>query len=245
MSSAERPEEKMKKDKDLIDNCILALQSDRLITLNICDSETSFSVQLQQKILEAASPWFQKALQEDRFVEGQTGVIYFADDDIDAWKLALYWLLHHRLPLRGDDDRATHFVSRAKCWILADKYGVTGFQNEAMFQLLESADSKSFRLRAAQYSELIATTPAESVLMRLLGEEAAFQYRHGSTITSDAPILDSGTGFWPAFLSGHFKIQADSKYLSTRLRRKGPHKDAHWSEYMVGERPSIVEYMKD
>ncbi|KAF2217205.1 hypothetical protein CERZMDRAFT_93257 [Cercospora zeae-maydis SCOH1-5] len=228
------------------EECIRALQSDRLIMLNISDSQTSFSVQIQQTVLEAASPWFQKALQDERFVEGQSGVINFGEDDVDAWKLVVYWLLHHKLPLRGDNgDREIHFVSRAKCWILGDRYGVTGLQNEAMLQLLESADALCFRLKAVQYSELIAITPADSVLMRLLGEEAAHQYRFGSDLISDAPTLDAGIGFWPAFLIGQFKIQADPDYLSCRLQRLGIHEHAHWSEYMVGERPILVEYLKD
>ncbi|GIZ41563.1 hypothetical protein CKM354_000486300 [Cercospora kikuchii] len=184
-----------------ITECIRALQSDRLITLNISDAETSFSVQVQQKVLEAASPWFQKALRDDRFVEGQNGAITFADDDIDAWKIALYWLLHREIPepgeLRGKEEE-DFFVRLARCWVLGDKYNLTRLQNDIMFRLLKFADQLNFALKPAQYKDLLKIVPAGSQLMQLLAEEVAAKcYFEGAEIA----LLDGSTGFWPVFVT--------------------------------------------
>lgn len=233
-------------DQNSIAECISSLKSDRLITLNIGKVEAFFSVQVQQAVLEAASPWFQKALRNDRFTEGQSGVINFLEDDAASWEILLYWLLHHNIPRRVGADRVVHFVSRAKCWVLGDKYGMPGFQDQAMFQLLECAHAFDFRLQPAQYQELIMIAPADSVLMRLIAEEAAWQYKDGFTKHSDATIMDVSTGFWPVFLTVQHKIKEDISYVGSRLQSLDHcnEEEAHWREYMVGELPDALMYVE-
>ncbi|PPJ56521.1 hypothetical protein CBER1_03891 [Cercospora berteroae] len=230
-------------DQSSIAECIGAVKSDRLITLNIGKVGALLSVQVQQAVLEAASPWFQKALGDDRFVEGQSGVIAFPEDDTESWKILLYWLLHRDVPMMEDDATWKDYLNTlVKCWVLGDKYSVSKFQDEIMLLLIQYAYWSRASLQPAEYKKLIEITPADSHLMRLLGEEVAVKYRKLSNLTREvANVLDGVEGFWPAFLEAQHGLMWKKCIFDDRLRGVDSNglTTSHWQEYMVGELPSF------
>ncbi|CAK1358221.1 hypothetical protein CB0940_07147 [Cercospora beticola] len=240
-------------ENEAVDELIRSLASDKLITLHIGNnSETSFSVHIQQKFLEVASTWFQKAFRDSKCE--QTSVFTFTDDDPDTWKTVLYWIMHHKLPENKDKtNRSEKFIRNAKYWIVGHKYGIAGFQDEIMIQLLKEVDDHGpcVLTEREKCADLIAVTPPESVLMRLLAEVVVEDEDDPGTyrFTDDIPELKHNTGFWTAYVKALQDFRGDGLYFDSRLvmlEDCSPYYlRAHWRDYMVGELPALVHYLKD
>lgn len=98
------------------------LQSDRLIKIVLGPAnEPRPSLYVQQKVLEEASEWFSKALRDDRFIEGQTASLSFPDDDPQAWKVLIFWILHRTIPDELKGDTSAVAMKCAILWVLGDK----------------------------------------------------------------------------------------------------------------------------
>ncbi|PIA89413.1 hypothetical protein CB0940_07146 [Cercospora beticola] len=235
-------------EKPTVKECVQALQSDRLITLIIGNSQAAMSVQVQQSVLEAVSPWFQKALRDQVFVEGQTGKILFPEDDPASWEIFLYWLLRREIPRPGiATSHEEDLISLAKCWILGDKYGITKFQDEVMLFYLHIVDLHCVELAPEQCKELTKITPPGSKLMKLLSEESA-RFCEQNGLTSDGiATLDGVPGFWPTFVEAQQKMKKHSDQFTSRMKGVGSTTcdEAHWSDYMAGDLPDFAEFIED
>ena len=229
---------------------IQALESDKLITLKIGNNpETSFSVQIQQKVLELASTWFRNALQEDK--ERQTNVITLTEDDLETWKIALYWIVHHKLP-ENKEKTSKNFTRIAKCWILGHKHGITGFQDEAMMQLLKEIDCPDiYNILECVCHDLIPLNPPDSMLMRILAE-VVVEFEDGleTYLNIDIAELKDNAVFWAAYEKALQDYHSDDGYyFESRMvgikDRSWYRRRAHWRDYMVGELPAFVHCIRD
>ncbi|PPJ56520.1 hypothetical protein CBER1_03892 [Cercospora berteroae] len=224
-------------------------RSDKLIALKIGNNpETSFSVQIQQKVLEVASTWFRNALQEDK--GGQTKVITLTEDDPKTWKIALYWIVHQKI---SEND----FFRNVECWLIGHKYGMARFQDEIMMQLLEDDYHGKFNdlmYFSQKYRDLVAATPSDSVLMKFFAEQVArdYDWYRPRYLPQDHAIiaeLKRDAGFLTCYEKAEQELKRDEEYLDFRL--VGLEEDvrefrrAQWRDYMVGELPVFMQYIRE
>jgi hypothetical protein len=228
---------------DPVDECIKGLQAAGTpITLQIGTGGEAFSVQLQQSLLEATSDYFRKVLREDAFIEGHTRTITFEHDDVGAWKVLVYWILHGRLPRAPKFIKSmSYFITMAKWWILGDRYNITLFQDDCMIRLLMSVQDWNIDPTHPGCKQLVDITPCDSPLMRLIAEEAAFVKLDDHEVKLDT--LDGTMGFWPAFVGATIALHSSATHFCFRFGYShGPALGlAHWSEYMVGTPPELAD----
>ncbi|GIZ41564.1 hypothetical protein CKM354_000486400 [Cercospora kikuchii] len=232
-------------ENESVDELIQALSSDKLITLKIGNNpETSFSVQIQQKVLKLASTWFRNALKEDK--ERQTNVITLTEEDSNTWKIALFWIINRKIP---END----FFRNVECWLLGHQYGMPHFQDQVMLQLLEDDDVRHGRFYglidfSQKYQDLVSAIPSDSALMRFLAEQAARDWdwdkpRYHAIIAE----LKRDAGFLMYYEKAEQELKLDEGHLDFPL--VGFEEDvredrrAQWRDYMVGELPVFMQYI--
>jgi len=145
---------------------IQRLSTDRLIRVYV-GTEDCEPFLVQQTLLETVSEYFVNALKPDRFKEGQEGCLFFPEDDILAWDVLMDWLFNGRVL---DEDEGVEQLLAVKCWVLGDKYGISRFQDDVMFDLLNDiAISSAF---PDVIREAFVSAPPGSATRMLMAEEA-------------------------------------------------------------------------
>lgn len=195
---------------------------------------------MQQALLEKASDYFTNALKPGTFREGEEGTLHFPEDDLDTWQIMIYWLFHRKLPGFLDEvgwelDVNKHEKEEqllVRCWCLGDKYGITDFQNVAMWWLIKYYEYRSISSPALK--QAFANSARPSKLRKLATEEAVRAYKDGDSDYENLQEMDGldGLGFFAEFMStlrvwNGVRSRAILKYLKTERYEQ-------WGEFMVG-----------
>ncbi|KAK5684659.1 hypothetical protein LTR17_027159 [Elasticomyces elasticus] len=111
---------------------------DELVTVRVGDGEEIRDFKLPKALLCARVAWFNSALRDERFLEGNTGIITLPEDDPSIFVAVHYYIYNQTLsfaqiPEREEDcTRAEQIAYCIRVWILGHKYCMTGLQNCAM-----------------------------------------------------------------------------------------------------------------
>ncbi|KAK5702632.1 hypothetical protein LTR97_003578 [Elasticomyces elasticus] len=100
---------------------------------------------IQRALLETASEYFKKVIKDTQTEDTEQVTLNFPEDDVDAWKMMLFWLVKGDVPSLQEYaevfeewmayDRQLPLV---RCWVLGEKFQLPGFQNGIMAMLQET-----------------------------------------------------------------------------------------------------------
>ncbi|KAK5677073.1 hypothetical protein LTS10_010262 [Elasticomyces elasticus] len=111
---------------------------DELITVRVGSGEGLRDFKLPKALLCARVAWFDSALRDERFLEGNTGIITLPEDDPGIFVAVHYYIYNQTLSFpqisRDDENsmRAEHISYCIRIWIFGHKYCMVGLQNCAM-----------------------------------------------------------------------------------------------------------------
>ncbi|KAK4960096.1 hypothetical protein LTR10_002987 [Elasticomyces elasticus] len=190
-----------------------AMQSDRLVKLVIGkhsedsdhDCESHGTLMIWASALEAATEYFRGALRNQHpGTGGEQDVLTFPEDDFRAWKVLLHWMVKSELPEDDDMPKFTvspmltdgDYTALVLCWILGDKYGIPGFQDLIMIELILQLEIQGTPMGIIRYC-FVHTAP-RSVLRELMAEELVLYLGVGVLEDEDGDLLDEFDGI-PGF----------------------------------------------
>jgi len=108
------------------------------IHIGVADDPNPYVV--PKEVLCRHIQYFRSALSLN-FIEGQTGVLRFPEDNKEAWSLLLYYIFQDRVqPWDGDIIKVkydTYVLTLVHAYELGDKYSVGRFQNKIMDCMLQ------------------------------------------------------------------------------------------------------------
>jgi hypothetical protein len=168
---------------------------------------------VQQKILENVSPVFARMCNDaNGFTEGDTGRLFFKDDDEDVCSAFLYWLVKHEIDfVLLFKASATSIAIKSACF--ADKYCINEFFDEAMSCLINT----DFHITVETLKEAFDSTTADCPLRELLVDKATHALQ-AKTIKLEKLLTLDGTGFLPLFLKlDHVLFPGEKKVGATRM----------------------------
>ncbi|KAK3628305.1 hypothetical protein LTR56_018697 [Elasticomyces elasticus] len=219
---------------------IRSLQTDRIIHIYVGELLPGTKpFRVQQVLLEQLSDYFSGALRDKAFCEGEEGRLHFPEDDLDVWEVLLHWLFRRSLPQWVDVDSETKESLLIRCWVLADKYQVHDFQNEAMMDIMMHQSQHPACIRNLMHG--VKVTAAGSKLRRIMAEELVWQvYIKKDIQFTELDQLD-GPSFIGDFLTAkvHFDqnnnvFAGPAKFGAAMLTTPGEGPPGVWKEYMVG-----------
>ncbi|KAK5132407.1 hypothetical protein LTR08_009090 [Meristemomyces frigidus] len=242
------------KEAEACEVIVERLQSDRLIRVFIGTGDDAKAFSIQQVLLENISEYFVKSIKHDNLgKEKDSGILRFPDDDIEAWKVLLFWLMRREFPRKAMTGKEELAVS---CWVLGDRYGISRFQDEAMLSLLKTMDT-AWLGREAIISAFKGTPPG-SMLRRAVAEEVVNNLDQGQGLRfTDIDNMLNGLNF-----AGEL-FEAQNRYADRESHSVSRHDEIicrfgseeqevrpTWEEYMVGKKyPSFAEdvagYLRD
>ena len=206
-----------------------------MIKLFIGQQTTPYLV--QETLLTDIATYFANAMKWDDRSSEPSGILRFPDDDEDAWKVLLHWIIKGKLPTTRSG-QATQMLW-VHCWILGDKYNIAAFQDDVMVELV-------FELAHQKTSLEIVKTAFEGTiedckLRKLMAEETVDLIR----TTKDwchkkLELLDGVSGFTPALLKAmdEHDLLLDGAGDTTTLRaRMTSGGISQWKAYTVGDGP--------
>lgn len=177
------------------------MECDRLIKVYVGEqtSVESKPFLIQATLLETASEWFVKALKHEH-LGGEPGVLRLPEDDLDAWKVFIHWLVMKKLPqdhMSNLHDQYDH-AALVRCWVIGDKYGISEFQNLIMLDLLDSLEDCCVQTEAARLG--FECTAPGSVMRELMAAEVAecIENRECVIHARDLETLDDVGGVFSA-----------------------------------------------
>ncbi|EME78881.1 uncharacterized protein MYCFIDRAFT_83776 [Pseudocercospora fijiensis CIRAD86] len=210
--------------------------ADRLINITIAQDTTP--IRVQQVLLEAASPWFEKALQRDAFLEGKEGKLDFPDDDREAWECAIYWMINREAVF--DPPNGGALVLLVKCWALGEK-----FQDECMLTLIHYFEDSALSPETHDLDQIFELIRPGSKLARLFAEELIhiiFRDRPPAMKWEQLTALSNIGNLWSAIGEAQGKLISNSAWhFGYRLDKAS--NSPHWTEYMVGDIRSAIFYV--
>ncbi|KAK3115418.1 hypothetical protein LTR53_005265 [Teratosphaeriaceae sp. CCFEE 6253] len=227
----------------------LALQSDILIKLVVGDPSEALTFHMSKLTLENTSDYFVAALRNHHLGTGQQDTLTFADDDIAAWKVLLFWIHHRHLPadadlrlvdLEGNDCLNSICI---RTWALGDKYGIAELQDLVMLELIRSLEGVPASLTSIKQG--FESTPPGSVLRALLGEELAEQSHEFDESQMEMLDMFDGVVGMSQVLAQMPRGQGNDSSLNIRPRIPGdaegsllvPGLSPYW-KFMIGSRQS-------
>ncbi|EME78871.1 uncharacterized protein MYCFIDRAFT_83786 [Pseudocercospora fijiensis CIRAD86] len=186
-----------------------SLQSqDRLIKITIGDDGDP-PIYIQQKVLEAVAPWFKNALKHNTFVEGQTGSLSFAEDDVEAWKVLVCWIIRH------DFSIATECAMEEPFELM---YDIKRFQDEAMADLLaQFQESELSNASDEALNRIFKICPPGSKLAELVALEVVRDFEDGSMDWDRARNLEL-VNIWSDFCTAKSRGGGRPRYGNARLQ---------------------------
>lgn len=216
-----------------------------MISIHVGDGSCK-AFHVQQSTLEDACPYFAKALQDKGFREGQQGYLNFPHDDLEAWEMLLYWIRKQGLPrtLYDLDPLIT-------CWVMGDKYGIPGFQDAVMLEMLRIFEHRAPKVREVAYA--LEHTANGSILRKLLVQQLADGvYESGGTTIGEVEENIMGYGVLGEWMEACKLLEQDSGVFSwpfsqeqsVSTKREGR---ASWRDYLIGQPPAqhwVYEYIR-
>ncbi|KAK3622566.1 hypothetical protein LTR56_022121 [Elasticomyces elasticus] len=196
-----------------------ALQSDKLMKLVIGEGEKSVTFYVSRTTLEHTSDYFCAAIRNSHLGGGDVDTITFPEDNLQAWKVLLHWMITHELPKAAElllqnfefedeeheedekdekdekDETSTDTDHKLciRCWALGDMYDIPDFQDLIMLELLRSLELEPIQLD--EIKEGIECTGPGSKLRDLMAEELAREVSAGDIETSELDAFDGVSGF--------------------------------------------------
>ncbi|CAK3991947.1 Hypothetical predicted protein [Lecanosticta acicola] len=188
---------------------------------------------VSEDTLRKASRYFTNELN----TANQSGIqvtLEFPNDDLEAWKIMLYWIEHQKLPeityeWVGESQETKNTRTLCRCWLVGEKYLVPTFQNAIMNALLYAFNFKSVALDTVK--EVFCNTRPQMPLRRVIAEELVYATHIGKIHGDELFALDGVIGL------GKSLIDAKDKHAQTS-RLRGARLDEGtllWKEYMVEE----------
>ncbi|KAK4895439.1 hypothetical protein LTR27_006503 [Elasticomyces elasticus] len=182
-----------------------ALQSDTLMKLVIGEGEKSATFYVSKTTLQHTSACFRAAIRNAHLGGGDFDTIPFPEDNLEAWKVLLHWLITRELPAAAElllvdheaEDKSTvNFSDHTlciRCWALGDKFAMPAFQDAVMLRLLESLDSEALTVAEALVG--FENTPPGSKLREVMAEELAVELQNLNIGPEDMDEFDGIAGF--------------------------------------------------
>lgn len=156
---------------------------------------------LPKHVLCESSRYFKKALSK-KFIEGQTGVLHFPEDDEAAWQILLYFILRNKVVEFGEaEDDFSRWESPsdlAHTYTLAEKYELPACQNAIVRAFSKLVGDNC--LRSKDYNELLAFLPAGSALQRIVLEDMVLAELRSRHEWEDCESLARFPGVMPALI---------------------------------------------
>ena len=141
------------------------MKTDILIKIFIADEKEPIFI--SQKALTNASEWFSAAFRNER-LGNEPGVLRFPEDDLEAWKLLICWVMEG-VVLHADNLNDCESIVLIQAWCLGHKYLVPDFQDLIMLELLSHIQLGGAILVEA-ITEAFLLGPADSLLTKLMAE---------------------------------------------------------------------------
>lgn len=208
------------------------MKTDRLLKIYVgrVDEDTQ-PFRVHEAVLEQASPYFANMMEPDAFCEDEHGVLRFPNDDLQAWEVLLYWIVHHEIPKRSI---AYKDALAIRCWQLGDKYLIPDFQDHAMLSLLYTLRLGEFSFQVIEEGVLRST--AGSKLRKLVLQEAVNNVFDGYTTQLCMLSFLDGLGCITELLYHYHKKCMYSDVPQNRIGADV------WEEYMMMEQePEILK----
>ncbi|KAF2488205.1 hypothetical protein BDY17DRAFT_25464 [Neohortaea acidophila] len=216
------------------------LQSSRLIEIWVGNAKKPFLVP-HNLLISQAPEYFAKALDPNTFSEGKARRIDFPEDDVESWRVFLFWLFNRELPNFPIDVETAHDRGGSKlfvrCWALGDRYAVPAFQDEIMLALMDML--KNFTVNWPPVKLAFDITAPNSQLRRIMAEEAGENMHRGLWKDEDFKKLD-GVDFTYEFIKAPKGSKTKGNERCNRFKRQkgeGGKFTYLWKSYMVGEGP--------
>ncbi|KAK4617873.1 hypothetical protein CLAFUW4_11827 [Fulvia fulva] len=152
----------MKSDTDLTKKT-----SECLIRIYINDQAEPYLI--QQRLLQSASKLLGTDTRKEQGIR-----IECSKEDATCWRIILYWIVQHELPDDVQTEETDSWFDEnhlIMCWLLADKYEIRSFQDEAMTTLMESFNRAGWdSMTVETILKVLKQTPRGSKLRELLAE---------------------------------------------------------------------------
>ncbi|KAK4494245.1 hypothetical protein PRZ48_014543 [Zasmidium cellare] len=179
------------------------------VNIYVADEEKPYIV--ERELLETQSDHFRQLLHD-----GHENTFRFPDDDLEIWRVFLYWLMEEELPLGLVEPSLDEVIkSIIDCYAMGEKYGLRAFQDYIMEYIFEemgdwpSIDIGPWWNRRHTVSEAVSyifrtTQPGsklrdifveEAVVFRLWSDEEPF----GVPFSQQQLIDFDGSGFFQMF----------------------------------------------
>jgi hypothetical protein len=214
-----------------------SLETNRMIKIVIGDRQEPYLV--AQSTLENTAMYFKKALHHHgKFGTGDRNTLTFPEDNVSAWEFLLYYMKKDVVP-RLDEPTDGYMLQRVSSWILGDKYGISGFQELIMPELLRYVDAawSGFFLSFEVLETAFAAAAPDSLLTILAAEEAAIQYANGVITSTELDVLAATPGFTAAMTDANNRRSRSESTFDYRLPTKTSPTVQYWRQFLVGDGP--------
>ena len=139
-------------------------------------------------ILRTRSKVFEAAIKNESWGDGEPGVLRFPEDDPQAWKIIVYYMIHLQVPSEdfvGEEERDWLGLVNVLdlCWILGDKYDMPQFQDLIMLERLRAITCGS--LLPGMVLRAFEKTPPGSKLRLQAARNAVSGIYHQGNYTLD------------------------------------------------------------
>ena len=144
-------------------------------------------------------------------------MLRFPEDDAEAWKVLLHFVIRGTLPTIPHSDGGDHMsLQFVRCWCLGDKYCVPAFQDLTMVELLKYCESKAPLVGTIK--DAFDNTPPGSRLRILMAECAveSFYDRRWYDL-GELDKFDDTVGFTSAFAQALHKWHSNGRVMFTRV----------------------------
>ncbi|KXS97763.1 hypothetical protein AC578_3188 [Pseudocercospora eumusae] len=116
----------------------------QIVTVSVGGDGRAKHYAIPAHVLRMGSQWFENALKDGRFQEGQSSTISLPEDSPDVFDLFLYYAYHGQLCFddypRDLETRSNELATLFEAWVFGDKYFIAPFQNCAMHRICHLLD---------------------------------------------------------------------------------------------------------
>lgn len=128
----------------------------------------------------------------------------FPEDDVEVWKILLYWRINGDFP-----SRAVHRNNQllVHCWVLADKYDIAEFQHLAMKHLIDGLCDSDYASMELTTVKLAFESTAPGSMLRQFMADWTVVLLLGKKITyDDLELCDGIAGFASAIARAYDRL---------------------------------------
>ena len=185
-----------------------------------------------------------RAIKNEHLGGVSPGSMRFPADELDAWKMMLYWKIEGDLPDLDDvEDYHGEELLYTRAWVLGDRYDIKEFQDLVMLELLRLLKTCEFRFDIARVG--FENTAPGSKLRKVMAEEIVTLVRNsGKWKNENFEKFDGVPGFTTAVFDAMNEWEEDDgdiaeERLSPDETYDGPQR---WKAYMVTDGPKDKDH---